>query len=217
MSFYTYCCCGGIVTPPPPPPSSSSSVASSVSEIVPGCTTGNCIDGVAPRRYRLTFVYSNGSGCGSFYSNTDYILHFNAASSSGTSCFWNSVEPAKRRAGVSCTGSYSTFPLASLQMTTNTLAVTSPWCNASGGSTRRYHLLIYSGYFNGLSNIDAFLCYNSNLTNNPIGSGNNPINCLSSFSLPIHSTVTQQQNWAFSVTGSAANIPPSSVTLTPAP
>lgn len=216
MSFYSYCCCEGMVVTPPPPPSLSSSV-SAISQITPGCTTGNCIDGVAPKRYRLTFNYSNGSGCGSFYSNTDYILTFDSASSTGTVCFWSSSEAAQKRAGASCNGDYLTLPIASLQMITNGLAVPSPWCNAGSGSTKRYHLLIYSAYFSSPSYIPAHLCYNSNLSNNPIGSTAIPINCLSAFTLPIHSSVTQQQNWAFSVTGSAANLPPSSVTLTPAP
>jgi len=210
------CLCGGDVPPPPPPPSVSSnpsgsnSSSSQISISGAPCSSGNCIDEVIALRYKVTFSWSDSNRCGPAYSNQDYITYFFFNSSF---CAWRSNEQAQDRAGANCLGDNGS-PMFILSFHTSNLSVPGPWCNFP--TAHRYNLLVNARYA-APAITDANICYASNLTNNNITVSGNPINCLSPFTLNLVSNLTTQQTWAFAVTGASTNLPPSTVTITPAP
>ncbi len=186
------------------------------SQVSPSCLDGQCTDGVAPRRYRLSYNFTPPASpypltCESLYQG-EFVLHFN--NTLPYLCFWQSTEYAlKRDQAVSC-GLDTATARFTFGMYSSPILVPSS-CNYN----HRYALTIYASYRQGTgAYTQRAICYSSSLTNTSASSGTtNPINCMSAITLPIYSNALDQSNWSFAVAPFAYGTVPQFVTLTPDP
>ncbi len=202
------CChCGEDVSESGSGSSYESSDDPPISEVNNNCARENCISNVFARRYKLTFSYNQTARCGPRYSAGTYILEF--FSSGGGVCAFRTAELGVNWSGGLCTD--GGVRLATLGFYSDGLSV------PSGAASVRYIVGIYAQE----AGANRFIYYGSNLGNVSILSGApySPINCLSSFSLPLTSGTTAVDNFHATVTGLSGGVAavPTSVTLSPAP
>jgi hypothetical protein len=208
-------CCHCGETPPSestPPSVSDSSIdpsseIESISEVSNTCSRENCISEVFARRYRVTWGYNQTSQCGPRYSAGFYDVTF--GSSVGV-CGFSSSEIAGdwRLPGPACFDIANGIKLCGLEFANDGLASSTGFRysvrfavkNRSGAGEWR---LIYAS---DLGNVSVFS-----------GAPYVPIDCLSSFTLPIISNNTARDNFHQSVTGLGGGVAacPTSVTVTP--
>ncbi len=202
-------CCHCGQTPPPSesiPPSASSGLPP-ISEVTNNCSRENCISEVFARKYRITWGYNQTAQCGPRYSAGSYTVTF-TSDPAECSFLSSSLAGDWRSPGPACFDISNGNALCILEITNDGLTSATGFRygvvftvkNRSGGGERQLK------YASDLGNVSVFS-----------GAPYRPIDCLSSFTLPIISNNTARDQFHFSVTGLGGGVAecPTSVSVTP--